>query len=993
METEEPTHRLLPARFRQPIFLLWLWVIPQLLLLFLNGRAGWLAIGEMTLPQKTEAGWIAACEIGLLLLGLATTLVLHFRKRPAGYVLCALGLLLHSGYLWLFLARFSKAWPAAVAPWMLPQDELLYYQFALIMPALFYFGVRLACFELPLRRGPDTALSLAAFFAIPLSWYLLFQMIRLVSRRWTTHLFPETLAIVFFALSTVLVLMAFLRLLLLIYSWLQEKAWSRLAIPLTAGLLAPLGGLILNRYIPFPCDFQSVGVYVLTVINGLVLLVPTPASTPRAALMWGLRSVLYAFSLYFFVVFLPFLPLSLLAMIACGAGFLILAPTLLFIIHTRQLLSDGAAMVARWGRVRTVFAFVLCLLLIPLGFTVRALEDRTALDQAMTVAFSPDYQSSHTDLNRDATQRALDHLSDMKNGIYLPFLSDYYNHLVFNGMVLPDDKMQLLHRMFFGADLPKPRKDGQWSLLMAPRGRNRGWSGARSIPPPRAVQLQDVAVEESDTNDLVHATVSLTLKNQGAANSEFVTEIVLPDGVLVSGYWLDVAGQRKPGRIVEKKTAQWVYHMIRDFTRRDPGLLVFKTDTQLSLNVYPFAAEEVRTTGLDLLFPRGLRPRIHIGERELTLGKESEELVAQPLAADQPEGQVNVILSGAALRSLPAVTREPYLHFIVDRSAGATNDTQLATEVAALATDLGSAYSSCRITFANYEWADVVPALTPLTAASDTVTRNSTVLPCRGGFCYDRAIAHALLQAQQEGGGESPGDALRVPIFVVVMAKGTTPLSTVNLASFQRLVPDLPFYYLQTDRGYDRIGFAGDKPLLSATNDWPYPVVLLQSGDKIATCLRDSDLSVVSLPGSSRSLQVFDPATRGFVPLTGVRALENSVYTRGLALWDAFRTTVWAPGTLDERLKELVADSRSTGIMIPATSYMVVENTAQEKTLAQKEKQALGTHHALEFEESPPTQAMPEPGTFWLLPISVLLLFWHARRRGERTNGVIPQRT
>ena len=63
-----------------------------------------------------------------------------------------------------------------------------------------------------------------------------------------------------------------------------------------AGLLAPLGGLLLNRKIPFPCDFQSPGVYVLTVLNGLVLLLPSSRSPNRAALLWLARSGLFATS-------------------------------------------------------------------------------------------------------------------------------------------------------------------------------------------------------------------------------------------------------------------------------------------------------------------------------------------------------------------------------------------------------------------------------------------------------------------------------------------------------------------------------------------------------------------------------------------------------------------------------------------------------------------------------------------------------------------------
>lgn len=143
----------------------------------------------------------------------------------------------------------------------------------------------------------------------------------------------------------------------------------------------------------------------------------------------------------------------------------------------------------------------------------------------------------------------------------LPFLSDYYNQLVFNGMVLPDDKMKTLWLMFFGESGPKPGGVQRWSLFFAPSSASRGWTSGQ--PPAREVRVRDVEVKESITGDVVAAEVTFRLYNEGRADSEFVGDIAVPDGVLVSGYWLEVGGQRKAGRIVEKKTAQWVYHMIR----------------------------------------------------------------------------------------------------------------------------------------------------------------------------------------------------------------------------------------------------------------------------------------------------------------------------------------------------------------------------------------------------------------------------------------------
>jgi hypothetical protein len=1000
MNPTQPAHHLIPDRFKQPLWIFWLWIVPQVLLLLLNGRAWSLGIGEMSATQKAHATWIGGYELALLLLGIGVALGLRMTRRAVGYFTCVAGLLLHIGYLWQFMTRFADAWPAAVAPWMLPETEMIYYQFALVMPALFYFGVRLACFDVPIGRPADTGISLLALVGIPTAWYLLFQFIRLLLPCYASRLFPETLAVIFFVGSTVLVLMAFLRLLLILYGWLRERSWSQFALPLAAGLLAPLGGLLLNRKIPFPCDFQSAGVYIFTVANGLVLLIPTPRTASRGVLLWLLRSVLFAFSLYFFVVFLPFMPLSLLAMIVCGSGFLILAPTLLFVIHTRQLLTEGAGVAARWGRPLTVLAFVLSLLVSPAAFTGRALADKAALHQAVAVAFTPDYRAGQTGLNRAATRRALHHLREMKDGLYLPFLSDFYNALVFNGMVLPDDKMETLHRVFFGEAAPKPKQTGNWSLFLAPRSASRGWGGRRT-PPPRQVDLQDVAVAETVSNDVVTATVTLSLKNTGPANAEYVTDIAIPDGVLVSGYWLDVAGQRKPGRIVEKKTAQWVYHMIRDFTRRDPGLLVFKGENQLHLNIFPFATNEVRTTGIEFLFPRGVHPHLRIGSREVALGGSDETAAEGPFMAALGDGRVNLVLPQEVLRQQPTVTRQPYLHFIVDRSAAATNLTDnLLERLARLEDQAPGVAKNRRITLVNYEWLDMGPDEVP----------SAKSLPRRGGFCYDRAIAHALLQAQEAGGGMAQGDKPRVPVFVVIAANGAMSPRTVDLTPFQRLVPDMPVYYLATDSGLSEVPFDGSATQTVSHIRHPAPVVLFRSEQRLAASLPDAALAWITfppVPGSSSLVlkggtaatpsegsgaaapprtstpKVFDPSRAAFRPVAGVRSVSDGRYTQGLGLWAAYRETLWSPDTLDERLPQLVTASRASGILTPLTSYMVVENTAQEKILARKEKQALGAQKALEFEEP---QRMPEPGAVWLLPVALLLLFL-ARTGANRGNA------
>ena len=813
------------------------------------------------------------------------------------------------------------------------------------------------------------------FVAIPLVWYVLFHVADLILRH-CFHGSAEMVAIVFFATSTVLVMMAFLRLLYFLYSWLSEKPWGTTALTAASGLLFPVLGLLLNIKIPFPCDFQSAGIYVLAVLNGLVLIVPLPRHAGLAALTWWARSALYMFTLYFFIVFLPFMPLSLLAMLAGGAGFLILAPTVLFVIHTRRLEADATALASHFGRLSVLILFLAGLATLPAVFAGRAYLDRQALTDAMNAVFSPDLRQSRVSLNARAVACALDGLRNMKDGIYLPFLTDAYNQFVFEGMVLPDDKMETLSRALLGKPAPRPEKSDRFSLFLAPRSLTH-WGGANRALPPRNVTLRPPVLDaHAASNGVARSTVKLELANAGPANSEFEGTLTLPDGVLVSGFWLDVAGKRKPGSIVERKTALWVYHMIRDYTRRDPGLLVDEGNGSLKLSVFPFASNETRTVWIEFMGPATLAPTLTINSTSLQLAPEQHRptVNSEPSAVCLVAKADAAVVPGAALNRMPRTTRTPIVRFILDRSAAATNAVAIPPALCEAATRLGG---RCRVTFANLESDDAdLGAQSPDKAAKRALAPAD--LPAVGGFAPDRAIARRLLDV--------PAGGATVPIFVVIPAPGSTPVKTLDLRPFGRLTPDVPAYYLWSTDHLDRVSWVDGSVQPAAGLEPPAPVVLFRAAGQTTAIPPEAASALIDLqgwPGRSaggqraRSLEVYDPDTGAFTPLPIAPVpLADSTYATGLRLLLDSRTAQCDPASLDDNLPDLVERSRMAGILCPFTSYIVVENTAQEKTLSARQKQALKAHHALEFEESVKS---PEPGVLWLLPVA-LLLVWRLRR-------------
>src|SRR4051812_3750918 len=155
-ESGAPREPLLSDAIKQPHMLWWVAAVPQLVLLLINVRAFWLVSRELEAWQRAMALWIAAFEIGLLIGCVALTDLLRSWRRNIPWLLCWPLLMAAMAYLWLVTAQLSGSLvPASVSVWILPPEQLLYYEFALMMPLIFYAVVRLACVELRMTAGVE----------------------------------------------------------------------------------------------------------------------------------------------------------------------------------------------------------------------------------------------------------------------------------------------------------------------------------------------------------------------------------------------------------------------------------------------------------------------------------------------------------------------------------------------------------------------------------------------------------------------------------------------------------------------------------------------------------------------------------------------------------------------------------------------------------------------------------------------------------------------
>jgi hypothetical protein len=932
----------MPAPWRRPAVLLWIYLLPQLILLALNLRSYHLVAGEMSPEQRGHAFTLAAYAVALLIGVGGVWLATRVRGCALRWTLAVPLLLAHVGYLWMTLAWLDHLIPSTVAFWMLPPERVLYHQFALMMPAVFHSALILACFPTRVGAGRDMARTALLLVAVPAVWYVVIHVAFRIHRMSID--LPDVVVFLLLTISTLLLTGALLRMLAALWMSIRRAGGhGRLLLLALIGVAGPLGGLWLNAYLPFPVDFQSVAVYVLAALNGLVLLLPGTGVQGWSRWIWLAQCVAFPFTLYFFLVFLPFLPLALLAVVAMGAGFLMLVPTALCLVHL-SVLREGwqAARPSRGWRV----AGLLALLVLPGLFATRAALDRIALRQALDYLYEPQVGQHTFPGHVAAVGRSLRNLRDFKAGLQLPFLTEFYSQVVFGGLVLPEARMQDMHRAFFGRDLDAPAESRLTNPLLG-RGRNRMWRGRLRAPVewPHEVEISELRSEAVQEAGVERVTVTLKLANRGLANSEFVAPIVLPAGTWVSGFWLDVAGELVPGRLFEKKTALWVYEMIRDQTRRDPGLLVYRDPKTVELRVFPFAAGEVRTVQMEFLQPSGCSAPLTIGNRTVVpiLSSYAAEVVRV-----QAGERGLYVLQPRAWRDVKPVRRPEYLHVVLDHSVESEAPENLWPRVEAAARQLG--VDRCMVSLVNYEVESVTQE--PMSLAEAQTLLLSTRLPARGGFCRDRAVKGALQDWQDHR-------ADTVPLILVVTARTNGVASDADLAWYASAWPGMNGYYVTGSSGdVQAVDWAGHPTATEPVRSWVHLEL-----DGLSPWIPADATAPVLLVGPAAKEQVAE--------------IQHPRYRLGAQAWLAAHARWQSPGAVTSDLEAVVEASRSAGVLVPATSYIVVENSAQWRFLEQSEQQKLGQNSALEFRDS------PEPSV-WLLGAGFAAwLLWRKRCRSR----------
>ncbi|MGI4873574.1 MAG: MSEP-CTERM sorting domain-containing protein [Janthinobacterium lividum] len=943
---------------------------PKWLLLLHTGPLLILALlcyGEFTvihtlLPPASVALW-QQFGWGLGALGLATVLVAGWhwgQGRELGIGYAGATLLAYTLYLGLCTQHSQQLLPFAIPQWMVPTDPVLYV-WTFLMPTLFHALLVLVLHTTPPGRPYSSLPSFGLAVAVPMGSALVFSILGVIGRgfidfwhapTWVTDLVMVgaltlgPLAFLFFLVRGIYILSTNRQDpdLTLVWKFILTLLLPLLGLAVNAGLLWGGGGSERGIF----GNFNSPWFYGLAALNGVLLCLPAPAAPRwRLALLLG-RSMLLGYTGYFFLVFLPFLPLSIFAVIILGLGFLMLAPLMLLVVHLRALADDVADLQPAFGR-RTVRAVLVGgILTLPLLLTFNYYHDRRTLHTALDYVYSPSY-TQHYDLDAGALARTLavvrqhkDRRGDIFESAQQPYLSMYYNWLVLDNLTLSDTKIAELQNVFVGPDQ---------SAQLVPVN---NFSNSRFLAEGSQPALRQLTARSTyDAHEQTWISwVDLEIANTdpGRAEGEYSTTFELPEGCWISNYYLDINGHREPGLLAERKAATWVYHQVLNEhvpVSHDPGLLAYTSPHQLALHVYPVVQSTPRQTGFQILHREPLT--FTIGRQSVQLGTPGPAAPgAAPVLA--PGGGV-VYLSAAAKQQLPLVQRRPYYHFLLDVSAaGQAHKDELAARVRRLQ-QAQPLPDSARYTLVN-TYATPVPAGTSWQAALQR-------FPNAGGCYLTGAMRRTLAEAQQQ-------PAPTYPMLVVVTPDLAHCVLPADFADLHAAYPESDlFYVLQPDGTLQAHSLAGQSALAQTRTGQLAPAAV--------RAWPNAAHAQAYVPATDApSVVLTQPQAPLPVPTAAPGRWATGLLLHGYNQWQALH-----PEAAERERGPFIQASFQTGILTPLTAYLSLENDAQKAALRRKQADVLSANANLDAEETTnDATAVPLDDYAGLLVLLALSLAW-----------------
>ncbi len=902
------------------------------------------------LDESAKLIWFNLGTALLTLIGISTAygFILLKNKKETSIYYALLSLISYIIILYAYTNYYYIMLPFSIPQWMV-SDEVFFYAGTFLMPTLIHNVFILVAWLTPEEKQNKSWVNFIFALFIPGVWYIFFQIImplwRHASLKYENHVIT-----IFFIVGTVLFLFFLIRG-IYILSIKKGEIFSKYQLlwKIPISIVFPLLGLAINNGLDIKSfsfreydagvfgDFNSIWFYLFALANGVLVCLPNLENKLYRLILFIGRAVTFSYTLYFFLVFLPYLPLSILAIIVAGLGFLMLTPLLLIIIHASELYSDFQFLKKHFSSKLLIGTYIIGILALPTIITLGFYRDRVTLAETLSYLYTPDYSKTY-EISSDSLTRTLHTINSFKTkgrgetfsfvNKKTPYISSYFNWIVLDNMTLSDSKIQFIEKVFFGKS--------EISL-----NTNTGLSTTSS-----EVKITEIKTKSNfDSNkNTWTSTLDLEIKNTtGLGIQEYSTKFTLPTGAWISDYYLFVGDRKEPGILAEKKAAMWVYSQIRN-ERRDPGILYYTTGNEITFKVFPFSPNEIRKTGFELIHKEPIE--INLDGKKISLGDEIQK----------PDSKVNlnskvVFVSSKEKARLPKVIRTPYYHFLIDTSLGKEIhihkyiqkiESLLRNSKQVLATPRFSIVNQYTKKNVNTDWKQAL-GKTKFT----------------GGFYLDRAIKQTLVESYEENKKE-------FPILIVVTEE-------MQSALIEKDFSDLAITYPEGDVFYE-IDENGKLIAHSLTNN---PHLPIKSQESISF---NSTVYEMNLTNGHKAYLPLDNKPSIALQNSKFEIIPEDIKTKdwnsGLYLQGKWISHALHPEISETEWLSLVKYSFISKFLTPVTSYMVVENEAQKEALRRKQEQVLSSNKSLDTGED--VQRMSEPNFYLLLGLFGIIVWFRS---------------
>ncbi|MBW1294927.1 MSEP-CTERM sorting domain-containing protein [Aquimarina litoralis] len=934
---------------RNPKWLLIINTLPIVLVFFLFWSQ--FSIIKSLLEDSHIAYWKIFGSVLFVLgvLNLIYTLFLIIRKKQVSAIYGWIALLVYIPFIYLYGENADQIIPFSIPRWMLSGNILLYLG-TFLMPTLFYSLLIIVLQFTPKDKKHNALINFAAAIAIPVCWYIFSQVITPLWQP-VDHRFGIHILLIFIIIGTLLFLFFVVRG-IYILAIKKGAAWKKydLIWKIPIAIVFPILGLAINNGVLFNSysitgsgifgNFTSSWFYILAVINGILVCLPTIQDKTYQLLLFIGRSITFSYTLYFFMVFLPFLPLSVIAIVIVGAGFLMLAPLLLFVIHVQELVKNFNALKNQISINVLRGISVLSFLIIPICITIVYKMDRNTLEDTLDYVYSPDYSKTYS-INTRSLQKTIQTIKEHKddrNGAFLethqtPYLSSFYNWIVLDNLLLSNPKIEAIEHIFFGTPQSKPRYDQLRNDQVA------------------ISDIQSKSIYD-ETQNVWKSWIHLEIKNDSSDRfKEYATTITLPDGCWISDYYLYVGDRKEMGLLAEKKSAMWVFSQIRN-ENKDPGILYYLTGNKVAFRVFPFTKNETRKTGIEFIHKEPVT--LQIDGHTTTLGSEAQEKAY----TNTNIGDLSYI-SSTSKSNLTSTKRKPYFHFLVDASIHKKKYVDdYNRRIQKLISNYPELSTQPKISFVN-----------TYTSPSESVEnwkKEFSKQSFEGGFYLDRAIKKTLFDSYQ-----NPSDSY--PVLVVVTDSIENAMLNKDFSDFKVAFPDHNRFYNLSDNAILEPYSLVENPTKKIVDSLPITF------DQNVLIYKHKDLSVSYLPDDDKPSIILKNG-----PYTiNEESISEKKWLDGLAMQGMWLSQTLFPEQGKKDWLQLVRNSFMSKIMSPVTSYLVVENEAQKAILKKKQEQVLAGNKNLDIGDD--TARMSEPHLFVLL-ILLGMFIWYRKRRKDQTH-------